>query len=79
MKNNIPLRPLSDNEKLALEYVRQHPGCQAEEAINFMVPFSNADEIRMEVSLAFGYLMANGYINRNPRTSALTVSDTPPQ
>ena len=79
MKNEIPLRPLNDNEKIALEYIRQNPGLQTEEVLNFLSPFPYADDIRLEMSQAVGYLMANGYVEKNKRNYSLIVSDTPPQ
>lgn len=66
-------RPLTDNEKLALEYIRQNPGCTAEDAANFLVPFDNADELRSQIANDIQYLVWHGYVERNKRTQALTV------
>lgn len=75
--NDATPRPLNDNEKIALEFIRQHPGCTTEDVLNFMVPFDHADEIRSEVASAIGYLITRFYVEKNSKTSALIVFDTP--
>lgn len=77
--SNSALRPLSDNEKIAIEFIRQTPRCTVEDVLNFMVPFDHADEIRSEIASAVGYLISNGYVEKNKANSALVISETPPK
>lgn len=76
---DITLRPLTENEKLILEYIRQHTRCTVEDILNFMVPFQDSDELRAEIAGNVGYLIYNGYVEKNRVNSALIISDTPPK
>lgn len=64
---------LSDNQKLALEYIRQNHGCNVEDVVNFLVPFDHADELRCQIAQDVEFLIWNWYIKRNKRTHSLSV------
>lgn len=57
----IQLRPLTDEEKLVKEYIRQHPNENQEEVI---ISFCSWDEIerRETIAGAIGHLIHNDYI-----------------
>lgn len=69
---------LSDNKKLIIAYVEGNPGCTIEDVLNFLVPWSNADDLRSAMALEAGWLVANGFLEKNKRNQGLSVSHIPP-
>lgn len=75
MRSTYDERPpiQNDNQRLALEYIRQHPNLTAEEVCNFLVPFDHADDIRKQVHRDIEFLVWNHYIRRDKDNHYLTV------
>lgn len=69
--NPIPKRPLSEYEKLALEYIRQNPGVTAEDVVDFLCPYRDEINMRTDASNAVWYVIWNDYADRDSTTGAL--------
>ena len=65
-------RPLSEEETLALEFIRQNPGVTAEEVIEWFHP---ADDLayRSTIANAVAFLWATRRVKRDPITNGLSV------
>lgn len=65
-------RPLIEDEKIVLEYIRQYNCENVEEVI---ISFCGWDdtERRAVIASAVGYLVHNGYVDENKKTKNLTV------
>lgn len=67
----IAKRPLSEHEKLALEYVRQNHNVTAEDVIDFLCPYPDEIALRSDISNAVWHLIWNDYAERDSVTGAL--------
>lgn len=64
---------LTEEEQLALEYIRKNPGSTAEDVIEWFSPSPDDIEYRATIANAVAKLWAHKYVIRDPRTNALTA------
>lgn len=65
-------RPLTDEETLVLEYIRQHPGETAEDVINYFCGYDESAR-RVVIANAVQYLIWNSRVDSNKNNGALSV------
>jgi hypothetical protein len=70
-RNEMIDRPLSEEEQLVLEYIRQNPGLQADEILDYFC-VNGGDDYRQIMSNAIAYLWITREIVRS-KTGGLYI------